>query len=119
MNWPSAYRLELPKKLSSIHIPNLKKCLSDKSLVIPMKELQLDDKLNFVEKPVEVMDCEIKQLKRSCIPIIKVRWNSKRGPKFTWELNTKFMPNILIRFQSSLQNPFKSQIRFSVKGWRL
>ncbi|GJT14837.1 retrotransposon protein, putative, ty1-copia subclass [Tanacetum coccineum] len=50
-----------------------------------MKELQLDDKLNFVEEPVEVMDREIKQLKRSHIPIVKVRWNSKRGPEFTWE----------------------------------
>ncbi|GJV61254.1 reverse transcriptase domain-containing protein [Tanacetum coccineum] len=84
-----AYRLELPEKLSSIHntfhVSNLKKCLSDESLVIPMKELQLDDKLNFVEEPVEVMDREIKQLKRSRIPIIKVRWNSKRGPEFTWE----------------------------------
>ncbi|GJX47312.1 hypothetical protein Tco_0272502 [Tanacetum coccineum] len=62
-----------------------KKCLSDESLIIPMKELQLDDKLNFVEEPVEVMDREIKQLKRSHIPIVKVRWNSKRGPEFTWE----------------------------------
>ncbi|GKE87709.1 hypothetical protein Tco_1565184, partial [Tanacetum coccineum] len=70
------YRLELPEKLSSIHntfhVSNLKKCLSDESLIIPMKELQLDDKLNFVEEPVEVMDREIKQLKRSRIPIIKV-----------------------------------------------
>ncbi|GJT13708.1 putative reverse transcriptase domain-containing protein [Tanacetum coccineum] len=86
---PVAYRLELPEKLSSIHntfhVSNLKKCLSDESLIIPMKELQLDDKLNFVEEPVEVMDREIKQLKRSRIPIIKVRWNSKRGPEFTWE----------------------------------
>ncbi|GJW67865.1 hypothetical protein Tco_0122289, partial [Tanacetum coccineum] len=84
-----AYKLELPKKLSSIHntfhISNLKKYVSDESLIIPMKELQLDDKLNFVEEPVEVMDREIKQLKRSHIPIIKVRWNSKRGPEFTWE----------------------------------
>ncbi|GJY73896.1 putative reverse transcriptase domain-containing protein [Tanacetum coccineum] len=83
------YKLELPKELSSIHntfhISNLKKCLSDESLIIPMKELQLDDKLNFVEEPVEIMDREIKQLKRSHIPIVKVRWNSKRGPKFTWE----------------------------------
>ncbi|GJS67892.1 putative reverse transcriptase domain-containing protein [Tanacetum coccineum] len=61
------------------------KCLSDESLVIPMKELRLDDKLNFVEEPVEIMDREVKQLKQSRIPIIKVRWNSKRGPKFTWE----------------------------------
>ncbi|GKA32509.1 putative reverse transcriptase domain, ribonuclease H-like domain, aspartic peptidase domain protein [Tanacetum coccineum] len=86
---PVAYKLELPEELSSIHntfhVSNLKKCLSDESLIIPMKELQLDDKLNFVEEPVEVMDREIKQLKRSRIPIIKVRWNSKRGPEFTWE----------------------------------
>ncbi|GJV56273.1 putative reverse transcriptase domain-containing protein [Tanacetum coccineum] len=62
-----------------------KKCLSDESLIIPMKELQLDDKLNFVKEPVEVMDHEIKQLKRSRIPIVKVQWNFKRGPEFTWE----------------------------------
>ncbi|GJW17658.1 hypothetical protein Tco_0025094 [Tanacetum coccineum] len=59
------------------------KCLSDESLVIPMKELQLDDKLNFVEEPVEIMDQEVKQLKQSRIPIVKVRWNSKRGQEFT------------------------------------
>nr|GEY96108.1 putative reverse transcriptase domain-containing protein [Tanacetum cinerariifolium] len=61
------------------------KCLSDESLVIPMKELRLDDKLNFVEEPVEIIDREIKQLKESRISIVKVRWNSKRGPGFTWE----------------------------------
>ncbi|GKE14297.1 putative reverse transcriptase domain-containing protein [Tanacetum coccineum] len=81
---PVAYKLELPEELSNIHntfhISNLKKCLSDESLVIPMKELRLDDKLNFVEEPVEIMDREVKQLKQSRIPIIKVRWNSKRGP---------------------------------------
>ncbi|GJZ86474.1 putative reverse transcriptase domain-containing protein [Tanacetum coccineum] len=84
-----AYKLELPEELSSIHntfhVSNLKKCLSDESLIILIKELQLDDKLNFVEEPVEVMDREIKQLKRSRIPIIKVRWNSKIRPEFTWE----------------------------------
>ncbi|GJX22206.1 putative reverse transcriptase domain-containing protein [Tanacetum coccineum] len=64
----------------TFHISNLKKCLSDESLVIPMKELRLDDKLNFVEEPVEIMDREVKQLKQSRIPIIKVKWDSKRGP---------------------------------------
>ncbi|GJT17021.1 putative reverse transcriptase domain-containing protein [Tanacetum coccineum] len=86
---PMAYKLELPEDLSNVHstfhISNLKKCLSDESLVIPMKELRLDDKLNFVEEPVEIMDREVKQLKQSRIPIIKVRWNSKRGPEFMWE----------------------------------
>ncbi|GJV23391.1 putative reverse transcriptase domain-containing protein [Tanacetum coccineum] len=84
-----AYKLELPEELSNVystfHVSNLKKCLSDESLVIPMKELWLDDKLNFVEEPVEIMDREVKQLKQSRIPIVKVRWNSKRGPEFTWE----------------------------------
>ncbi|GJV36333.1 putative reverse transcriptase domain-containing protein [Tanacetum coccineum] len=84
---PGVYKLELPEELSNVHstfhVSNLKKCLSDESLVIPMKELRLDDKLNFVKKPVEIMDREVKQLKQSRIPIVKVRWNSKRGPEFT------------------------------------
>ncbi|GJY28172.1 putative reverse transcriptase domain-containing protein [Tanacetum coccineum] len=89
-----AYKLELPQQLSRVHntfhVSNLKKCLSDESLVIPLEELRVDDKLHFVEEPVEVMDREIKQLKRSRIPIIKVRWNSKRGPEFTWEREDQF-----------------------------
>ncbi|GJR53888.1 putative reverse transcriptase domain-containing protein [Tanacetum coccineum] len=84
-----AYKLKLPEELSNVHstfhVSNLKKYLSDESLVIPMKELRLDDKLNFVEEPVEIMDREVKQLRQSRIPIVKVRWNSKRGPEFTWE----------------------------------
>ncbi|GKF13222.1 hypothetical protein Tco_0054684 [Tanacetum coccineum] len=84
-----AYKLKLPEELSNVHstfhVSNLKKCLSDESLVIPMKELRFDDKLNFVEEPVEIMDLEVKQLRQSHIPIIKVRWNSKRGPEFMWE----------------------------------
>ncbi|GJV66757.1 hypothetical protein Tco_1482266 [Tanacetum coccineum] len=84
-----AYKLKYPEELSNVHntfhISNLKKCLSDESLVIPMKELRLDDKLNFVEEPAKIIDREVKQLKQSRIPIVKVRWNSKRGPEFTWE----------------------------------
>ncbi|GKC60811.1 putative reverse transcriptase domain-containing protein [Tanacetum coccineum] len=86
---PVAYKLELLEELKNVHntfyVSNLKKCLSEESLVIPMKELRLDDKLNFVEEPVEIMDREVKQLRQSHVPIVKVRWNTKRGPEFTWE----------------------------------
>ncbi|GKE55881.1 putative reverse transcriptase domain-containing protein, partial [Tanacetum coccineum] len=92
---PMAYRLELPKKLHGIHntfhVSNLKKCLADENLVIPLEEIQLDDKFHFIEEPVEIMDCEVKQLKQSRIPIVKVRWNSQRGPEFTWEREDFFM----------------------------
>ncbi|GJY97298.1 putative reverse transcriptase domain-containing protein [Tanacetum coccineum] len=92
---PVAYRLELPEKLRGIHntfhVSNLKKCLADENLVIPLEEIQLDDKLHFIEEPVEIMDREVKQLKQSKIPIVKVRWNSRRGPEFTWEREDFFM----------------------------
>ncbi|GJY41691.1 putative reverse transcriptase domain-containing protein [Tanacetum coccineum] len=68
---------------------------SDESLVILMKELQLDDKLNFVDEPVEIMDREVKQLKQSRIPIVKVRWNSKRGPEFTWECEDQIRAKVM------------------------
>nr|GEW40355.1 putative reverse transcriptase domain-containing protein [Tanacetum cinerariifolium] len=89
-----AYRLELPQQLSRVHntfhVSNLKKCLSDESFVIPLDELRINDKIHFVEEPVEIMDREIKQMKRSHIPIIKVKWNSKRGPEFTWKREDQF-----------------------------
>ncbi|GKE31214.1 putative reverse transcriptase domain-containing protein [Tanacetum coccineum] len=84
-----AYRIELPEKLSKVHstfhVSNLKKCLSDETLAILSDEIQIDDKLHFIEDPVEIMDREVKRLKQSRIPIVKVHWNSRRGPEFTWE----------------------------------
>ncbi|GJX93838.1 hypothetical protein Tco_0348424 [Tanacetum coccineum] len=96
---PVAYTLELPEELSNVHstfhVSNLKKCLSDESLVIPMKELRLDDKLNFVEEPIEIMDREVKQLRQSRILIVKVRWNSKRGTEFMWECKDQIRAKIM------------------------
>nr|GEY01934.1 putative reverse transcriptase domain-containing protein [Tanacetum cinerariifolium] len=84
-----AYRLELPQQLSRVHstfhVFNLKKCLSDQPLAIPLDEIHIDDKLHIVEEAVEIMDREVKRLKQSRILIIKVQWNSRRGPEFTWE----------------------------------
>nr|GEX10513.1 putative reverse transcriptase domain-containing protein [Tanacetum cinerariifolium] len=88
------YRLELPQQLSRVHstfhVSNLKKCLSDEPLAIPLDELHIEDKLHFVKEPVEIIDREIKRLRQSRILIIKVRWNSKRGPEFTWEQEDQF-----------------------------
>ncbi|GJY44925.1 putative reverse transcriptase domain-containing protein [Tanacetum coccineum] len=106
-----AYRLELSQQLSRVHntfhVSNLKKCLFDESLVIPLDGSRIDNKLHFVEELVEIMDREIKQLKRSRIPIIKVRWNSKRGPEFTWEREDQFKktyPHLFTKTVSSSSN---------------
>ncbi|GKC15369.1 hypothetical protein Tco_1012151 [Tanacetum coccineum] len=86
---PVAYRLDLPEELNGVHdtfhVSNLKKCLADPTLQVPLDEIRVDAKLNFVEEPVEILKREFKKLKRSRIAIVKVRWNSKRGPEFTWE----------------------------------
>ncbi|GJV37028.1 putative reverse transcriptase domain-containing protein [Tanacetum coccineum] len=86
---PVAYRLRSPQVLSSVHdtfhVSNLKKCLADANLHVPLGEVKIDKTLRFVEEPVEIMDREVKKLKRSRILIVKVCWNSKRGPEFTWE----------------------------------
>ncbi|GJS20723.1 putative reverse transcriptase domain-containing protein [Tanacetum coccineum] len=86
---PIAYKLRLPQELNGVHdtfhVSNLKKSLADPTLHVPLEEIQVDAKLNFVEEPIEILKPEFKKLKRSRIAIVKVRWNSKRGPEFTWE----------------------------------
>ncbi|GKF20696.1 hypothetical protein Tco_0069334 [Tanacetum coccineum] len=92
---PVGYRLELPEKLCGIHntfyVSNLKKCLADENLVIPLEEIQLDEKLHFIKKPVEIMDREVKRIKQRRIPIVKVCWNSRRGLEFAWEREDFFL----------------------------
>ncbi|GJU31157.1 putative reverse transcriptase domain-containing protein [Tanacetum coccineum] len=86
---PVAYRLDFPEELNGVHdtfhMSNLKKCLADPTLKVPLDEIRVDAKLNFVEEPVEILEREFKKLKRSRFSIVKVRWNLKRGPEFTWE----------------------------------
>ncbi|GKE70090.1 putative reverse transcriptase domain-containing protein [Tanacetum coccineum] len=97
-----AYKLELPQELIRVHntfyVSNLKKCYSNEPLAVPLKGLHVDDMLHFVEEPVEIMDQEVKRLKQRCIPIVKVQWNSRRGPEFTWEREDQFQKKYLHRF---------------------
>ncbi|GKA65231.1 putative reverse transcriptase domain-containing protein [Tanacetum coccineum] len=97
-----AYKLELPQELSRVHttfhVSNLKKCYADEPLAVPLDGLHIDDKIHFAEEPVEIMDHEVKRLKQSCIPIFKVRWNSRRGPEFTWEREDQFQKKYLHLF---------------------
>nr|GEX27050.1 putative reverse transcriptase domain-containing protein [Tanacetum cinerariifolium] len=103
-------RLELPQQLSRVHstfhVSNLRKCLSNESLIILLDKIHIDDKLHFVEEPMEIMDREVKRLKQSRISIIKVRWNSKRGLEFRWEREDQFQK----KYPHLFTNPEPSSI---------
>nr|GEV49322.1 putative reverse transcriptase domain-containing protein [Tanacetum cinerariifolium] len=94
-----AYMLELPQELSRVHhtfhVSNLKKFYADKPLAMPLEGIYVDDKLQFVEEPIKIMEREIKRLKQSWIPLVKVRWNSRRGLEFTWEPGSESRPPML------------------------
>ncbi|GKE26853.1 hypothetical protein Tco_1442237, partial [Tanacetum coccineum] len=81
-----AYRLRLPEELIGVHdtfyVSNLKKCLGNANLHVSLNEIKIDMTLRFVEEPIEIMDREVKSLKSSRIPLMKVCWNSN---EFTWE----------------------------------
>nr|GEU72937.1 putative reverse transcriptase domain-containing protein [Tanacetum cinerariifolium] len=111
---PVAYRLRFLQELSSVHntfhVSNMKNCLADANMHVPLEEIKVDKTLRFVKEPKEIMDREVKKLKHSRIQIVKVHWNSKRGPEFTWEregyMKAKyliFLPivlmEVLVKFQ--------------------
>ncbi|GJV51275.1 hypothetical protein Tco_1447016 [Tanacetum coccineum] len=102
---PMTYTLELPEELKGIHctfhVSNIKKCLAEGDIVVSMDEIQLDDKLHMIEEPVEIIDREVKRLKQSRIPIVKVRWNSQRRPEFTWEREDQIKNKYPLLFTSN------------------
>nr|GEY66270.1 hypothetical protein [Tanacetum cinerariifolium] len=98
--WRGVICFEERGKLSPRFIGPFKRCFVNDNVVILLDEVQLEDNLHFVKKPVEIMDKEVKRLKQSRIPIVKVRWNSRRGPEFTWEREEFFRskyPHIFAR----------------------
>nr|GEV70938.1 putative reverse transcriptase domain-containing protein [Tanacetum cinerariifolium] len=82
-----AYRLKLPLELSCIHetfhVSNYKKCLADSDAQVPLEEIIIDENLRFVEEPIEIVERDVKKLKRRRIPLVKVRWNSRQGAEYT------------------------------------
>ncbi|GJV79727.1 putative reverse transcriptase domain-containing protein [Tanacetum coccineum] len=99
---PVAYRLRLPQEFVGVHdtfhVSNLKKYLADVTLHVPLEEVKINEKLYFVEEPMEIMDREVKKLKKRRIPIVKVLWNSRRGPEFTWEREDEMKRKSRLRF---------------------
>nr|GFB80238.1 putative reverse transcriptase domain-containing protein [Tanacetum cinerariifolium] len=96
--------VELSRVHNTFHVSNLKKCHANEPLAVPLNGLHFDDKLHFVEKPLEIVDREVKRLKQSQILLVKVRWNSKRGLKFTWEREDQFRkkyPHLFARTAST------------------
>ncbi|GJZ19217.1 hypothetical protein Tco_0555807 [Tanacetum coccineum] len=87
-----------PRVHSTFHVSNLKKCYSDEPLAVLLDELHIDDKLHFVEEPIEIIDREVKWLNQSRILIVKVQWNSRRGPEFTWVREDQFQKKYLHLF---------------------
>ncbi|GKA15571.1 hypothetical protein Tco_0695318 [Tanacetum coccineum] len=83
-----AYKLELPH--NAFGVSNLKKFYVDEPLAFSLDGLHIDDKLHFIEEPVEIVDREVKRLRQSRVLIVKVRWTSRRGLEFTWEREDQF-----------------------------
>nr|GEZ62145.1 putative reverse transcriptase domain-containing protein [Tanacetum cinerariifolium] len=103
---PVAYTLELPDKLRGIHdtfhVSNLKRCFVNDDVFIPLDEVQLDDKLHFVKEPVEIMDREVKWLKHSRIPIVKVRGTRGVDRSLHGNVRTSLEASILISLQEDV-----------------
>ncbi|GJS51974.1 putative reverse transcriptase domain-containing protein [Tanacetum coccineum] len=91
---PVAYRLKLPQELSCVHdtfhVSNLKKCLAEPDVQVPLDEIEIDENLRFVEEPIEIVERDVKKLKRRRISLVKVRWNSRQGAEYTWEREDQF-----------------------------
>ncbi|GKC10106.1 putative reverse transcriptase domain-containing protein [Tanacetum coccineum] len=74
----------------TFHVSNLKKCLAEPDVQVPLDEIEIDENLRFVEEPIEIVERDVKKLNRRRIPLVKVRWNSRQGAKYTWEHEDQF-----------------------------
>ncbi|GJR46813.1 putative reverse transcriptase domain-containing protein [Tanacetum coccineum] len=103
---PLAYRLMLPRELSCVHdtfhVSNLKKCLAEPNVQVPLDEIEIDENLRFVEVPIKIVKRDVKKLKRRRIPLVKVRWNSRQRIEYTWEHEDQFRKKYLDLFSETI-----------------
>ena len=92
-----AYRLELPPELSQIHntfhVSRLRKCLADESAHVPINDIQVDERLNYVERPIAILERKINSLRNKEIGLVKVQWQHRKGSEWTWEPEEKMRSN--------------------------
>ncbi|KAD3336352.1 hypothetical protein E3N88_31871 [Mikania micrantha] len=90
---PVAYQLELPVEMAEVHdvfhVSNLRKCLANESLIMPLQDVEVNEKLKFIEQPLQIEDRREKRLKRKKLVLVKVKWNSRRDPEYIWELESE------------------------------
>nr|GEV37863.1 hypothetical protein [Tanacetum cinerariifolium] len=105
-----AYQLKLPHELSYIHdtfhVSNLKKCLVEPDVHVPLEEIEIDKNLCFVKEPIEIVEWDVKKLKQRRFPLVKVRWNSHQGAEYTWEREDQFRK----KYPHLFTNPYLRQV---------
>nr|GEZ78918.1 reverse transcriptase domain-containing protein [Tanacetum cinerariifolium] len=82
--------MELSCIHDTFHVSNLKNCLAEPDVQVPLEEIEIDENLCFVEEPIVIVERDVKKLKRRRIPLVKVRWNSRQGAEYTWEREDQF-----------------------------
>ena len=98
-----AYRLDLPAELSQIHntfhVSQLRKCLVDDTAVVPLEDIQVDGSLNYIERPVAILDRKSKDLRNKRVELVKVQWQHRKGSEWTWEPVDEMMEHYPELFQ--------------------
>ena len=100
-----AYRLDLPAELNQIHstfhVFQLRKCLVDDSTVAPLEDIQVDDSLNYIERPVAILDMKSKDLRNRRVELVKVKWQHRKVSEWTWEPEDEMREHYPELFQDS------------------
>ena len=77
--------MELSQIHNTFHVSQLRKCVADEMAVVPLEDIQVDASLNYIERPVAIMDRKVKVLRNKEVPLVQVQWQHQKGYKMTWE----------------------------------